>query len=82
MSLKNLQRKFRVKNKVELWSNVSDFETDEETDEDEFPIDSVTLKRKGNTKDLFKKEFMEKVIEYCQKDVKSLFRKLGPFQYR
>ena len=68
--------------KDDLWSNVSDFESDEETDEDDFPKDTVTLERKGHTKDLFKKEFMDKVIEYCPEEVRKIYKKMGPFQYR
>lgn len=66
----------------DLWSNVSDFESDDETDEKEFKKDTVTLERKGKTKDLFRKDFMNKVIKYCTADVRDTFKKLGAFQFR
>lgn len=66
----------------QLWSDVEDFDEGDETDEDEFPTNEVSLDKKGDTKFLFRKEFMKKVIKYCAKDVKEKFKEIGPFKYR
>ena len=66
----------------DLWSNPGDWDTDDESDSDDFEIDKVTLEKSGDTKDLFKRDFMEKVHEFLAKDVIRVHEDLGAFQYR
>lgn len=67
----------------ELWTQPDEFETDdEESESEDFPSDKVTLTRKGTTKALFRKEFMDKVITKLDKAVRSRYKELGAYQYR
>jgi len=66
----------------DLWSNPGDWETDDDSDSDEFNKDLVDLDKKGNTKSLFRSNFMDKLHEYLADDVLAKHGELGPFQYR
>jgi predicted phage gp36 major capsid-like protein len=66
----------------ELWTNPDLFEQDEESDDDDMESDKITLKRKGETKDLFKESFMKKAVKHCSKDVRTKWKSLGTLQYR
>lgn len=67
---------------MDLWTDVGKFESDTEEDDEDFESDNITLKRKGKTKELFKKEFMDKIVKHCSDKVQSSYNELGPFKYR
>lgn len=67
---------------MDLWTDVDKLESDNEGDDEDFDSDVITLKRKGNTKELFKREFMDKIVKHCSDKVQSSYNELGPFRYR
>lgn len=66
----------------DLWSNPGDWDTDDESDSDEFERDKISLEKKGDTKDLFKGDFMDKIHDFLADDVLRVHKSLGAFQYR
>lgn len=66
----------------ELFTHPDLFEQDQESDDEDLDSDKITLKRKGETKDIFKENFMKKVIKHCSKEVRNKWKSLGPAQYR
>ena len=65
---------------MDLYTDVDKFDTDDEEDDD-FDSDEITLKRKRNTKELFKKGFMNKVSDHVSPKIRSKYEELGPFRY-
>lgn len=64
-----------------LWSDVEGLEEDDVNDSDD-TSNEITLKRRGDTKQLFKKSFMDKVSKHMTEEVKAKYKDLGPFRYR
>jgi hypothetical protein len=67
----------------DLWTDPGDFSSDDdESDSEEFSTDKVTLERKFQTKVLFRKEFMDRVIKQLNSQVSAQYKENGPYRYR
>lgn len=77
----DFQDKFRDESE-NLFTDPGNHMSDNEDDEEDMDNDEISLKRKGKTKELFKKAFMNKIIKYCSENVQEKFKELGPFKYR
>jgi hypothetical protein len=67
----------------DLWTDPGDFSSDDdESDSEEFSSDKFNLDRKFQTKVLFRKEFMDRVIKQLDSQVCDEYKEIGPYRYR
>ena len=66
----------------DYYTDPEDFDTDEDSDDEDMTTDTITLQRKGQTKDLFDPKCMKKIVKHANQHVRSKFKALKPFQYR
>lgn len=67
---------------TDAWSDEAPHDKASIKDSDAFEDNSISLNRKGNTKNLFKAEIVEQSLKYLSKEAAEVFTELGPFKYR
>jgi len=69
-------------NNEDLFTDPGELGSDNGEDDEEMDEDEITLEKEGNTKELFKKSFMDKIVKYCPEAIQETYKDLGPFKYR